>query len=137
MSRHALNRKRAHSPVNAAAQHHVFDLNSLLPPAADAPVDSFVDRVSSDSRRIYRDSVPVVATSPVKRARLHASVAQNLPSTSSHTTPLPASALGDLAEERYSMGFDDGSWSINQDEETLFEPVPMARTIKPAVCFEI
>src|ERR1700761_2342618 len=98
MSRHALNRKRAHSPVNAAAQRHVFDPNSLLPPAADAPVDSFVDRVSSNSRRLPRASVPAVATSPVKRARLHVSVAQTLPSASSHMTPLPASALGDLAE---------------------------------------
>ncbi|KAF7308965.1 CxC2 domain-containing protein [Mycena kentingensis (nom. inval.)] len=59
-------------PVASTSQHHSFDLATFLPPAADAPIITRVNRVSNDNRRVYTDTVSVAPPSPVKRLRAEA-----------------------------------------------------------------
>ncbi|KAF7321833.1 CxC2 domain-containing protein [Mycena kentingensis (nom. inval.)] len=95
-----LKRKRgpaAHTPTTSN-QTHTFSLAQFLPPAPDAPLLTFVDRVSSDNRRVYSNAIPVPPSSPVKRVRVHAH-------TNNLVAPPPLLLLVE-DQERYTMAMD-------------------------------
>ncbi|KAF7327504.1 CxC2 domain-containing protein [Mycena kentingensis (nom. inval.)] len=78
-------RKRAtHQPpptTGSGSHHHSFQLSDFLPPPSDAPVVTYVDRVSADNRRVYSTPIQIALPSPVKRLRaaVHQHVSRNPP----------------------------------------------------------
>ncbi|KAF7317925.1 CxC2 domain-containing protein [Mycena kentingensis (nom. inval.)] len=58
-----------HRDSPSTHHHHSFSISDFLPPSADAPVVTYVDRVSSDNRRTYSTPVTILPPSPVKRMR--------------------------------------------------------------------
>ncbi|KAJ7024743.1 hypothetical protein C8F04DRAFT_968613 [Mycena alexandri] len=95
-------------------------------PAIDAPIPTFVDRVSEDRRRVYRKEVPVEPPSPVKRnnaARL--ALVENADAEARRRAcdePLPF--------ELYRIGGDDDTLDDNGNPDT---GVPTLKPIKPSV----
>ncbi|KAJ7860857.1 hypothetical protein B0H14DRAFT_3445824 [Mycena olivaceomarginata] len=63
----------------------------------EIPITTYVDRVSTDGRRRYRDEVLIEPPSPVKRQR--AGISQ-------HDSPVPLPNVDLDGLERYQMGFD-------------------------------
>ncbi|KAJ7923563.1 hypothetical protein B0H13DRAFT_1864713 [Mycena leptocephala] len=59
----------SHSEVRVST--HTFSASDFLP-AADRAIETFVDRPSDDSRRMYRDVIPIAPPSPIKKARVEA-----------------------------------------------------------------
>lgn len=50
---------------------HTFSIDDFMPPAPeDELIPTFVERVSSDRRRTYRELIEIEPPSPIKRARL-------------------------------------------------------------------
>ncbi|KAK6966340.1 CxC2 domain-containing protein [Favolaschia claudopus] len=70
----------------------------FLSPTPDAPINTLVERVSADGRRVHPEVVTIEPPSPVKRARLSTQIA----STSVWNVPLPFEPEG-LNGERYDM----------------------------------
>jgi hypothetical protein len=130
-------RRRNKRPATAAEDDpaaRVFSLGALLPQTApvDAPMLSFVERVSQGSRQVQLESADIAPTSPIKRARRAERAAPQLP-------PEPDS-FND-ADERYQLGTDhDFSWLPEEDfgdERPLPSSVGESggrRTVPPAVC---
>jgi hypothetical protein len=98
----------------------------MRPPEA-TPMQSFVDRVSEDGRRLHRESIPMAPISPLKRAR----VARGNPVQAASTGPSPASNEREPWEaEHYSM---DG---LEDDGDPGLLPLPRVpdpRCFKPSV----
>ncbi|KAJ7633330.1 hypothetical protein DFH06DRAFT_1140041 [Mycena polygramma] len=92
-----------------------FSPDDLMPhPAADRPINTFVDRASSDLRRVYRDVVPVEPPSPVKKARLA--------TTNEGRTPM--APLTDLWEGLDQEGDRYDMFSQGLDEDGPFPAPP-------------
>lgn len=130
----AQRRSRASAPSAPPPQHCSFDLDALLTRVeADAPLDSYVDRLFEDGRFVRRESIPILPPSPVKRARLHEPDTPALAGSAA----LIRISTGELANERYVMdplGSGDTSWGDDSganDEDRIESPLP--RIIKPAV----
>ncbi|KAF7323380.1 CxC2 domain-containing protein [Mycena chlorophos] len=69
--KHASKRRKLNFDTPAGTHRQTFPLDDVLAPAEEAPMNSFVDRVSLDGRRVHRTEVPIGApASPVKAARL-------------------------------------------------------------------
>nr|GAT44925.1 predicted protein [Mycena chlorophos] len=63
-------RRRLDYDTPAGTHRQVLSFESMISPTEDAPMNSFVDLVSSDGRRVHRTEVPIGApASPVKQAR--------------------------------------------------------------------
>jgi hypothetical protein len=92
--------------------------------APDAVIPTFVDRVSNDLRRRYREELPVDPPSPIKRAHVAANVdvADVVPDP-----PLPTIPDDFTEPERYEMGLD-----FNDEASRPSTPVA-PRVIKPSV----
>jgi hypothetical protein len=59
----------SHSEVRVST--HTFAASEFLP-AAERSIQTYVDRPSEDSRRMYRDVIPIVPPSPIKKAHVGA-----------------------------------------------------------------
>ncbi|KAJ7840610.1 hypothetical protein B0H14DRAFT_3458005 [Mycena olivaceomarginata] len=93
--------------------------------APDAVIPTFVDRVSNDQRRRYREELPVDPPSPIKRARVAANVAVAVADVVPDP-PLPTIPDDFTEPERYEMGLDF-------DDEAPHPSAPVApRVIKPS-----
>ncbi|KAJ7805540.1 hypothetical protein B0H13DRAFT_2387657 [Mycena leptocephala] len=105
MSRNDRWRREAQTTASNANAHRTRI--SLPGPSreVDRPITTFVDRVSNDNRRLYREEVPVLPPSPVKRQKL----AQHVAASAALSTTTPAHTSDDsLSAERYQIsGFDD------------------------------
>src|ERR1700761_8610971 len=110
------------APSAPPPQHRSFALDALLTRvAADAPLDSYVDRLSEDGRFIRRQSIHIQPPSPVKRARLHELDTALLAGSAAQSRI----STGELADERYVMNparADDTSWGedIGANDEDAF-----------------
>nr|GAT44961.1 predicted protein [Mycena chlorophos] len=98
-------RRRLCYDTPAGTHRQVLSFDSMISPAEDAPMNSFVDTVSLDGRRVHRTKVPIGApASPVKLARR-----EQLQQTTSHPTtshPNPLSLLTKplvVEQESYQM----------------------------------
>lgn len=106
---------------------HSFSVDALMAAPEASPMQSFVDRLSADGRRVYRENVPITPISPLKRARLGKVAGATAPAT---VSAIPAST-GDEAE-CYPM--DDPEF----DNNVAFDPQPPKRDpqrFKPSVRF--
>ncbi|KAJ7441783.1 hypothetical protein B0H11DRAFT_2251843 [Mycena galericulata] len=95
-SRRRTNSKPAASTSNSHSHSHRLTLEG---PAEDAPITTFVDRMSNDKRRVYREEFPVEPPSPVKRARIDAAAPPPC-------FPPSGSCDDSLAFERYELPHD-------------------------------
>ncbi|KAJ7190936.1 hypothetical protein GGX14DRAFT_603100 [Mycena pura] len=103
------NKRPAPAPEDDAAAR-VFSLNALLPQPAsvDAPMVSFVERVSQGSRQLQRESAHIAPTSPIKRARRA--------ERTTHIPPPEPNSTNSADDERYQLGTDhDFSWLPEPD----------------------
>ncbi|KAJ7444150.1 hypothetical protein B0H11DRAFT_1931307, partial [Mycena galericulata] len=83
---------------------HTFSVAEITGRNDNVPITTYVDRVSQDNRRGYRETVLVEPPSPVKRQRASAGSAfDNLSTTTSHPHS-PDSPFD--APQCYEMGFD-------------------------------
>ncbi|KAJ7197571.1 hypothetical protein GGX14DRAFT_574051 [Mycena pura] len=98
MSQRVRSRKRNLTNI-AGSRSHVFSFDALIPPTVDAPINNFVDCVSADNRRVYREMAPLDPPSPLKRARREAPQC----TSESHSTFVPEAEM-DMAGDRYAMG---------------------------------
>ncbi|KAJ7204381.1 hypothetical protein GGX14DRAFT_569495 [Mycena pura] len=133
-SSRAQRRARGFAPSAPPPQHRSFALDALLTRvAADAPLDSYVDRLSDDGCFIHRESIPIQLPSPVKRARLHAPDTASLAGSAARV----GISTGELANECYIMdSLDEGdntSWGedYGTNGEGGIEP-QVHRIIRPA-----
>ncbi|KAJ7512294.1 hypothetical protein B0H11DRAFT_2214098 [Mycena galericulata] len=102
---------------------HTFSVAEITGRNDNVPITTYVDRVSQDNRRGYRETVLVEPPSPVKRQRASAGSAfDNLSTTTSHPHS-PDSPFD--APQCYEMGFD-------ADDESPRErrPRPAGRAVK-------
>ncbi|KAK7013942.1 CxC2 domain-containing protein [Favolaschia claudopus] len=88
----------------------------FLGPTPEAPVDTIVEQVSADGRRVRPEVIPVEPPSPVKRARISA---QDSAAPTWNADPLPFEPEG-LNGERYDMELGG-----------FFLPKPAKRAKKP------
>jgi hypothetical protein len=104
---------------STSVSSHSFTPEQFLPHLeVHEPIQVFVDRTSEDSRRIYREVIPIEPPSPIKRARFAA--AQG----SSESDARPASFAfpeADAHNDRYDMAFGD------DEEPPAPEPAPRSR----------
>ncbi|KAJ7745627.1 hypothetical protein B0H14DRAFT_3514464 [Mycena olivaceomarginata] len=104
---------------STSVSSHSFNPEQFLPHLeVHEPIQAFVDRTSEDSRRIYREVIPIEPPSPIKRARFAA--AQG----SSESDARPASFAfpeADAHNDRYDMAFGD------DEEPPAPEPAPRSR----------
>ncbi|KAF7321775.1 hypothetical protein MKEN_00699300 [Mycena kentingensis (nom. inval.)] len=120
MADRAKNKRQGRDNLHSDLSHtHTFNLSDFRPPAREAPVIAYVDRVSADNRRVYSEAFPLPPPSPVKRARDAA-----LARAATVPQPLAYSLVDD--EERYRMDTD-----AFEREEDMPEDVP-ARSTGPA-----
>ncbi|KAJ7745170.1 hypothetical protein B0H14DRAFT_2637199 [Mycena olivaceomarginata] len=77
---------------------HTFNVDELITPE-EAPIESYVDRLSGNSRRIVREPIRVEPPSPVKRARL----GEPTPAATDASPP----QTSDNDADRYTMTPDD------------------------------
>jgi hypothetical protein len=82
----------------------------------ERPMNTFVDRISDDMRRIYRDIIPVAPPSPIKNAREAAA------QSSSSSRAEAWSTVPDAEDEHYEM--------FNEPEDD--PPLEIPRTRKSA-----
>ncbi|KAJ7200869.1 hypothetical protein GGX14DRAFT_571878 [Mycena pura] len=123
MSRARGRNKRSASEEGGAAAR-VFSLDTLLPQPmpVDAPMVSFVERVSHGGRRIQRESADLAPTSPIKRARR----AERAAPQPTHSPPEPDPT--NSADERYQIGTDhDFTW-LPEEDFLGEEPLPSPET---------
>ncbi|KAJ7789817.1 hypothetical protein B0H14DRAFT_3572553 [Mycena olivaceomarginata] len=95
---------------------HTFNVDELITPAEATPIESYVDHLSANGRRIVQEAVCVQPPSPVKRAHL----GEPYPAA---TDPSPPEASNNDAD-CYSMTPD------NYDDEDP-PPSPSASVAKP------
>ncbi|KAJ6479771.1 hypothetical protein C8R45DRAFT_1101216 [Mycena sanguinolenta] len=111
-------------PTDVLTHTHNFSLEEITGQTApEAPIMTYVDRVSHDNRRHYRNEVEVVPPSPVKRAQLAAIEA---------TSTTHAVQDGPNAHtERYQMSFDD---EPNNDYDVSLNPTTVVapKVVKPS-----
>ncbi|KAF8183260.1 hypothetical protein K438DRAFT_1766936 [Mycena galopus ATCC 62051] len=105
---------------------HSFSLEEITgraPP--DAPITTFVDRVSFDLRRHYREEVPVAPPSPVKCARLEAQADEA-------TAASGAALVPDFDQpDRYEMGL-EGDEDHNNEEISRPNTPVQGKPVKPS-----
>ncbi|KAJ7435097.1 hypothetical protein B0H11DRAFT_1937910 [Mycena galericulata] len=100
----AKQRRAAAEPASTAESSvsiHTFSVDLLeLRAPEDEPLATFVDRVSEDRRRRWRDVIEIEPPSPIKRARL--THREETP-PQDDPMPLPFSWSLDAGDERYEM----------------------------------
>ncbi|KAF8215246.1 hypothetical protein K438DRAFT_1955238 [Mycena galopus ATCC 62051] len=108
---------------------HSFSLEEITGRAhPDAPITTFVDRVSLDQRRHYREEVAVAPPSPVKRACIEAQAEAH----EAATMAPPAGAVPDFEQpDRYEMGLEEEEGHDNEDVSRPSTPV-LVKTVKPS-----
>jgi hypothetical protein len=127
MSRNERRRKQENARASSSTANTHRTLVSLPGIARDIerPITTFVDRISNDNRRLYREEVPVLPPSPVKRMKLARHVAAST-SELSATTFTPATDHG-LDGEHYQISH------FNADDEEPFDaPSDAPRTAQPS-----
>ncbi|KAJ7219933.1 hypothetical protein GGX14DRAFT_389351 [Mycena pura] len=92
-------------------------------------METFVDRLTSDKRRVYREFQALEPPSPVKRARLQGSAITNA------ATPAPALTID--VDDRYAMGLQDDTLDgLGENDEQGVDEIPetvsATRTVKPS-----
>jgi hypothetical protein len=90
-------KKTKHRASEVHSHTATFSLAEITGNTTEIPITTYVDRVSTDGRRRYRDEVLVEPPSPVKRQR--AGISQ-------HDSPVPLPNVDLDGLERYQMGFD-------------------------------
>ncbi|KAJ7230743.1 hypothetical protein GGX14DRAFT_554223 [Mycena pura] len=122
--------KRPAPPASAVPGEDIYvapfsSLNSRL----EAPVQSFVERVSNDGRRVYSVNTPMAPPSPVKRARMADAAKATTTSSTGEVMPL----ISQLEDDRYELAVDFGQGG---EESALADPpeerVTGIRHVKPA-----
>jgi hypothetical protein len=124
----ATKRKRptAATPVNSHTAS--FSIADITGDHTHTPITTFVERVSEDNCRIYREEVIIEPPSPVKRYR----TGQVHLAPSTHNNNGLGQQPSDASAERYRMGFfldDDASM------DPVSEPEPTPRQAQPSVSF--
>lgn len=134
-------RKRRPVPEDDTAAR-VFSLNDLLPEPAslNAPMVSFVERVSERGHRVQVESTSVVPPSPIKRARL-ATSSNPRQAVPADTDPLRMQS--DFNQDRYEIGTDHNfPWLPEPQDDVGDEPMPASHgtsgaRVTPAVSLQM
>lgn len=121
MSSRAQKRRKTELAGSGDVRSHTatFSLAEITGNHTETPIVTFVDRVSGDNLRSYREEVAVAPPSPVKRHR----AGQYIPA------PIPPEPDVDNTTDRYQMGFDLDDFGMDPPPP---DPKQTARS-KPSV----
>ncbi|KAJ7431875.1 hypothetical protein B0H11DRAFT_2261289 [Mycena galericulata] len=123
-------KRQAPAPTDPTVHTHTqrFSLESITgrKPEEDH-ITTYVDRVSEDQRRRYREAVPVGLPSPIKRARLDAANAASRNADTEETFPSSHQDADFIPPDRYEvdLGFEG-------DDEGPRRPSRVPRAVKPS-----
>ncbi|KAJ7808143.1 hypothetical protein B0H14DRAFT_3482659 [Mycena olivaceomarginata] len=92
--------------ASTSVSTHTFSGDVFMADAPLRPINTYVDRVSEDSRRIYREVVPIEPPSPVKNARV-AEAHQHLDVLSAPRKLGGTMTNPDTSQEHYEMFHDN------------------------------
>ncbi|KAF7367916.1 CxC2 domain-containing protein [Mycena sanguinolenta] len=111
-------------PAAVETHTHRFTVAEITGETENVPITTYVDRVSDDNRRRYRQEFPVEQPSPVKRQR----VAER----NAAAPPLTETARNDwVGPARYEMGLDMQEEQDELQPAAEAEPLP-SRIVKPS-----
>jgi hypothetical protein len=116
----------ASNSLGPSVSTHTFNVDELITPE-EAPIESYVDRLSGDGRRIVREPIRVEPPSPVKRARL----GEPTPAATDASPP----QTSDNDADRYTMTPDDYGDDDDSPPVLPLPRMPNPKRLEPSVRF--